>query len=61
MLIKKISFFALATLMFVGCKETKKEENTEEVVVEESAKPAVELYAFDGGTVMANNLNLFAH
>ncbi|WP_442847269.1 N-acyl homoserine lactonase family protein [Leeuwenhoekiella sp. H156] len=60
MLIRKITFFALAALLVVGCKETKKEENTEEVVVEEPAKPAVELYAFDGGSIMANNLNLFA-
>lgn len=60
MLFKKITFFALAALLFAGCKETKKEENTEEVAVEEPAKPAVELYAFDGGSIMANNLNLFA-
>ncbi|WP_028377348.1 N-acyl homoserine lactonase family protein [Leeuwenhoekiella sp. MAR_2009_132] len=59
-MIKKIAFYSLVALAFASCKDSKKEENKEEVVVEETAKPDVELYAFDGGTVMANNLNLFA-
>lgn len=51
-----ILFVVLAA---ISCKETKK-ENKETTVVEEVAKPEIKLYAFDGGTVMANNLNLFA-
>jgi glyoxylase-like metal-dependent hydrolase (beta-lactamase superfamily II) len=42
-----------------GCKENKKETNGSPVA-EEMAKPEIKLYTFDGGTVMANNLNLFA-
>ncbi|MET6989616.1 N-acyl homoserine lactonase family protein [Sediminicola arcticus] len=49
----------IMVLAAISCKETKK-ENQENPVVEEVAKPEIKLYAFDGGTVMANNLNLFA-
>jgi glyoxylase-like metal-dependent hydrolase (beta-lactamase superfamily II) len=55
---KKITAILLVLLTF-SCKEAKK-ETKEEMVVEEPAKPEIKLYAFDGGTVMANNLNLFA-
>ena len=49
----------LVLLISFSCKEGKK-ENKEEMAVEEIATPEIKLYAFNGGTVMANNLNLFA-
>ena len=49
----------LIVLVTFSCKEAKK-ETKEGMVVEDPAKPEIKLYAFDGGTVMANNLNLFA-
>lgn len=55
---KKIAA-VLVLLISFSCKEAKK-ENKEEMAVEEMAKPEIKLYAFNGGTVMANNLNLFA-
>lgn len=55
----KNSIFLLLTFLAVAsCGETKK--GTAEPVIEESKKPEVKLYTFDGGTVMVNNLELFS-
>jgi len=58
---KKIITFLAATLIIISCKEsTGKTEQVKEDVQEKPSKPAVLLYTFDGGSVGANNLNLFA-
>ena len=49
----------ITLLSLVACKETKKEEVATQVE-ETAAKTEVLLYTFDGGTVTAHNLNLFA-
>ena len=54
---KKLIFLFAAITVF-ACKETKKEETVE--VEEEVKKTEVSLYTFDGGSISANNLNLFA-
>lgn len=54
---KQIIIIAALTLTFFSCKETKKEVK-EEVVKE--VKPEIKVYAFSGGTVMVNNLELFS-
>ena len=54
---KRILLIFAVPLVFFACKETKKEVK-EDVV--EAVKPEVKLYVFDGGTVMANNLELFS-
>jgi len=54
---KKLILFAVLVFTFFACKETKKEVK-EEIV--EVIKPEVKLYAFSGGTVMVNNLELFS-
>ncbi len=52
-------FVVILLIAAFGCKENKKEaKDTQEA--EQMAKPEIKLYAFDGGTLMANNLNLFA-
>lgn len=54
-------FLILGILIgFSACKETKKENTEAFSVSEEVVKPEVKLYTFDGGTVMANNLELFS-
>ncbi|MHA7056860.1 N-acyl homoserine lactonase family protein [Aquimarina sp. M1] len=58
---KKLIFCITVATLFVACKETKKQEVTEESPeIEAVIKPEVKLYTFDGGTIGANNLNLFA-
>ena len=49
----------LILLFSFSCKETKK-ESAEDSTSKNEIKTEIKLYAFDGGTVMANNLNLFA-
>jgi glyoxylase-like metal-dependent hydrolase (beta-lactamase superfamily II) len=52
----------IAVLFIIGafaCKDAKKETAEAETVTEE-AKPEVKLYAFSGGTVNANKLELFS-
>lgn len=56
---RRIVYIGLIAILAISCKEVKK-ENSETTIAEEPQKVAVKLYAFDGGTVMANNLNLFA-
>ena len=57
---KKIIAFLLITLIF-SCKEEKKEATTDSTSEsKEMEKPALKLYAFDGGTVQVNNLELFS-
>jgi glyoxylase-like metal-dependent hydrolase (beta-lactamase superfamily II) len=51
---KKLWLF-IGILSLVACKEVKKESAAAEV-----AKPLVKLFAFDGGTVQANMLELFS-
>jgi len=51
---------AFSVLAIVACKQTKKETDTAAETSEEVAKPAVKLYAFSGGTVQANMLELFS-
>ncbi|WGK66012.1 N-acyl homoserine lactonase family protein [Croceiramulus getboli] len=54
----------ICTLTLCSCKDFKKgfEEGYDQAKEQNEAKKdtLVEVYAFDGGTVMANNLNLFA-
>ncbi len=52
---KKTIVLFLSLTFFIGCKENKKAAIKE--VVE---KPEVKLYTFDGGTVIANNLEIFS-
>ena len=54
---KKILVLLLITVLF-SCKESRKE--SAESTTQEVKKPEVRLYTFDGGTVMANNLELFS-
>lgn len=49
----------LAVFAFVSCKQEAKKE-AEPIQEEVKEKPAVSLYTFDGGSVGANILNLFA-
>ena len=49
---------ALLVVSFISCKETKKE--TPQSPVEKVQKPEIKLYAFDGGTIMVNDLELFS-
>ena len=53
---KKIVFLLAISMSIVSCKNSEKKE-VEQV---EETKPVAQLYVFDGGTVGANNLNLFA-
>lgn len=46
-------------LGFFSCKEAKKDSTTVATTTEE-AKPELKLYAFSGGTVMVNQLELFS-
>ncbi|MGI9551306.1 MAG: N-acyl homoserine lactonase family protein [Aurantibacter sp.] len=50
----------VAILLVFACKETKKEHVETTEAVGEIQKPDLKLYTFDGGTVMANNLELFS-
>nr|AIY30473.1 metallo-lactamase family protein [Allomuricauda olearia] len=53
----------LVLLLVVGafsCKQAKKEAAESETAVTEAAKPEIKLYAFSGGTVNANMLELFS-
>jgi len=54
---KKTIIFLAISLLFFGCKETKKEDIEETI---KPSKPALKLYTFSGGTVMVNNLELFS-
>lgn len=57
---KKIIFTLAIVIIFVSCKEIKKEAEEAITKSEENIKPEVKLYVFDGGTVMVNNLELFS-
>jgi len=59
---KKIASLLFIALLIVSCKKTKEESSETETAKTEiaPAKPKVQLYTFDGGSVTANNLNLFA-
>lgn len=50
----------MMVLAAFSCKETKKANTAASTAQEKEGKPELKLYAFDGGTVQANNLNLFA-
>ncbi|RIV44531.1 MULTISPECIES: N-acyl homoserine lactonase family protein [Flagellimonas] len=50
----------LLVLATFSCKQAKKETAEVEQTVAEEAKPEVKLYAFSGGTVNANKLELFS-
>ena len=54
---KKVLFTTAIILVFISCKEEKKQGIE---VAAEIVKPAVKLYTFDGGTVLVNNLELFS-
>jgi glyoxylase-like metal-dependent hydrolase (beta-lactamase superfamily II) len=53
---KKAVFLLALLISAIGCKNPEKKE----VKKIEETKPFVKLYVFDGGSVGANNLNLFA-
>ena len=57
---KKVVFGLILTLLVFACKETKKEISERPLSVEEKTKAEVKLYAFDGGTVQVNQLQLFS-
>ncbi len=57
---KKHILLLFLFVVFLACKETKKESSDTTNVAEEIKKPDVKLYTFNGGTVMANNLELFS-
>ncbi len=57
---KKHILLLFLIVVFLACKETKKESSDTTNVAEEIKKPDVKLYTFNGGTVMANNLELFS-
>ena len=54
---KKVLYIGLIAVMAFSCKETKKEAVE---TVTEVQRPEVKLYAFSGGTVGVNNLELFS-
>lgn len=54
---KKYILLSIMALAALSCKESKKEEKT---VSAEETPTEIKLYAFDGGTVMVNNLELFS-
>ncbi|MRI00995.1 MBL fold metallo-hydrolase [Kriegella sp. EG-1] len=54
---KKLILVFVITFSFFACKEEKK---TEKETVTDIEKPEVKLYAFDGGTVFVNKLELFS-
>ncbi len=56
---KYISLLFLAFVIF-ACKKTKKEKSDTTIVAEEIKKADIKLYTFDGGSVLANNLELFS-
>ncbi|NER17041.1 N-acyl homoserine lactonase family protein [Spongiivirga citrea] len=51
---------AFSLIAIVACKQNKKESDTADTTQEKAVKPAVKLYAFSGGTVQANMLELFS-
>ncbi|MFS4466362.1 N-acyl homoserine lactonase family protein [Maribacter sp. 2210JD10-5] len=51
---------AILITTFFSCKETKKEVTEVALESDKIEKPAVKLYTFNGGTVMANKLELFS-
>ncbi|MFD0863389.1 N-acyl homoserine lactonase family protein [Sungkyunkwania multivorans] len=54
-------FLAIILIMSaVACKENKKEAPEVLTKEETPAKPQLKLYTFDGGTIVANNLQLFS-
>ena len=57
---KKLICTLVIAIIFVSCKEIKKDAEETITKSEENIKPEVKLYAFDGGTVMVNNLELFS-
>ena len=57
---KKIITLVAISLAVISCKETTVDNKQVQEEVQAPAKPAVALYTFDGGSVGANNLNLFA-
>ncbi len=57
---KKILILA-SILLIISCKNNKETtEASENDEVQEIQKPEVKLYTFDGGSIVVNNLNLFA-
>ncbi|MFC4635390.1 N-acyl homoserine lactonase family protein [Dokdonia ponticola] len=57
---KKIVTLVALALAIIACKEATVDTKEVKEEVKAPAKPAVALYTFDGGSVGANNLNLFA-
>jgi glyoxylase-like metal-dependent hydrolase (beta-lactamase superfamily II) len=56
---KYITLLCIITVIF-ACKKTKKESSGITSVPQEIKKPDIKLYTFDGGTVIANKLELFS-
>ena len=52
---KKIITLLLIGILLISCKDTKKEQT-----VKKELKPKVTLHVFDGGKIVANNLELFS-
>ncbi len=57
---KKIVFVGLLSLAVFACKEKKEQSTAADAEMNEQTAPEVKLYTFNGGTVMVNNLELFA-
>ena len=63
---KKLVIIAIIAGLFTSCEEFKKgyedgkKDAQEEAEIVSNKTPEVTLYKFSGGTVQANNLNLFA-
>ncbi len=57
---KKIMALLLVLVAAFSCKQAKKETAEAEQTTVEEAKPEIKLYAFSGGTVNANKLELFS-
>lgn len=57
---KKIITLVAVVLAMIACKESSVENKQPQEEAKTPAKPAVALYTFHGGSVGANNLNLFA-
>lgn len=57
---KKIVIIGLLSLAVIACKEKKEQSTKADAEMNEKTAPEVKLYTFNGGTVMVNNLELFA-
>ena len=58
-ILKKIVFIITIAVITISCKKTT-EKPVDNATPETPARAKVELYTFNGGSVTANNLNLFA-